>query len=183
MSLAITLNGQQYPCDWYGVPGCFISPLPSTTLIYAAVSLHPVFNNCLFLHVCPRGSWLNSINSADLSLQGASFFTALITPSFSQYTFFPWESVGWREKEMGVAYVWWSEAEAQESERAACAVRENIVNVWMRRAAGHSGSRTQSYCISTGNLWEKMIYRLRERLRLASCRSLTSRLQSVSILV
>lgn len=100
---------------------------------------HHVFNNCLFLHVCPRGSWLNSVNSADLSLQSASFFTALITTSFSQYTFFPLGERRMKRKRDGSCLcmvIWrrstreWKSSVCSEGEYSECLDAEGCRTFW-----------------------------------------------------
>lgn len=136
-------NNQQYPCDWCCVCYCWF---------------------------CLQSSWLIPFAMLIPHLQGGSFSTGFITPVFPSFLcihFFPWESVGEIERG-GVTYAWWSEEAAmcaQGYERAQYAVRERILWMfgcgWLRDIL----AAAQSYCISTGNLWEKMIYRLRERER------------------
>lgn len=63
---------------------------------------------------------------------------------FSIFTCSPGRAWEWEKKRV-VAYAWWYEEEAmctREWKSTVCREGENIVNIWMRRAAGHSGSRT-----------------------------------------
>lgn len=105
----------------------------------------------LILTSLPSGLMANSIDFAHLTLrcsrsQGGSFFTGFIAPvlpSFLWIQLFPWESVGGRERQGCLCMVIWRRSYVctREWKSAVCSKGENIVNVWMRSAAGYSGSR------------------------------------------